>query len=125
MKSYAKSNVIIQDISTDISGLDVLITDDISDTGRSTMLAYEHALAGNPNSMRFATMCVRKGSLFIPDYSCIEVDDEWVVHPGEEKETIRSYLRNEREDILSTIFSQDEIDRVKYQESHNSNQNRR
>ena len=67
-----------QGLSLDISGLDVMLVDDITDTGQSMKLAYDYAKSKNSSSVRTATMIHIQHSDFKPDFFAKEVTgNEW------------------------------------------------
>lgn len=101
---------IVQDISMDIRNKDVLVCDDISERGYSLKLSYDHLDKKGPKSLKTATIYIRKGSLFIPDYFYPkDPGDYWIVFPGEEEETIRDLMKEGKEHVLLKVFSQEEI----------------
>lgn len=65
-----------------VEGKDVLIIDDIADTGGSIEHAYEYVTDRNPNSVRTATIQLLGTSEFEPDYVGEYLDEwTWVVYP--------------------------------------------
>ena len=67
--------------NVDLSGKKVLIVDDITDTGESLKIAYDHVNSFNPKEIRTATLRHIKGSKFIPDYYGEEIAWRWVIFP--------------------------------------------
>lgn len=68
-------------INADLSGKNVLIVDDITDTGESMMLAKEFVEKLNPKEIRTATIFHIRTSKFVPDYYSREIDWVWVMWP--------------------------------------------
>ena len=65
-----------------VEGKDVLIIDDIADTGGSIERAYEYVTDRNPNDVRTATVQLLGTSEFEPDYVGERLDEwTWVVYP--------------------------------------------
>ena len=65
-----------------VEGKDVLIIDDIADTGGSIERAYEYVIDRNPNAVRTATVQLLGTSEFEPDYVGERLDEwTWVVYP--------------------------------------------
>lgn len=73
------------DLLPDIEGRDVLVVDDIFDTGRTLAALCEVLLARTPRSLRSAVLLTKRGRAEVeyrPDYSCFEIPDEFVVGYG-------------------------------------------
>jgi hypoxanthine phosphoribosyltransferase len=65
-----------------VEGKDVLITDDIADTGGSIERAYEYVNERNPGQVRTATLQLLQSSEFEPDYVGERLEEwTWVVYP--------------------------------------------
>lgn len=65
-----------------VEGKDVLIIDDIADTGGSIERAYEYVTERDPNDVRTATVQLLGTSEFEPDYVGEHLDEwAWVVYP--------------------------------------------
>ena len=73
------------DFLPEIEGRDVLLVDDIFDTGR-TLIGIQHALAPlKPKSLRSAVLLWKKARTIVdlePDYYCFEIPNEFVVGYG-------------------------------------------
>jgi len=86
---------LIGSVGGDIEGKDVLIVDDITDTGESLKLAFEHALSLNPRNLRTATMLHINHSAFKPDYYASEIPKEgwkWFVFPWNYMEDMNAFI---------------------------------
>lgn len=79
-------NVIIKKgLDEDISGKDVLIVEDIIDTGYTLKCLKEYLLALNPNSLKIAILADKKERRKIDidiDYTCFEIENKFVVGYG-------------------------------------------
>jgi hypoxanthine phosphoribosyltransferase len=65
-----------------VEGKDVLIIDDIADTGGSIEHAYEYVTDRDPGEVRTATLQLLQTSEFEPDYIGERLDEwAWVVYP--------------------------------------------
>ena len=65
-----------------VEGKDVLIIDDIADTGESIKRAHEYVEERDPNDVRTATLQLLGTSEFEPDYVGERLDEwAWVVYP--------------------------------------------
>ncbi|WP_437221721.1 hypoxanthine phosphoribosyltransferase [Planctomicrobium sp. SH661] len=73
------------DFLPDISGRDVLLVDDIFDTGRTLTGIAERLQKLNPRSIQSAVLLWKKVRTAVqgaPDYYCFEIPDEFVVGYG-------------------------------------------
>lgn len=74
-----------KDLSCDIFGKDVLIVEDIVDTGRTLALLREQLMKRNPASLKVCTAFdkpARRVNSFVPDYNGLTVPDEFIVGYG-------------------------------------------
>lgn len=74
-----------KDLSYDIEGKDVLIVEDIVDTGRTLALLMEQLKKRNPASLKVCTAFdkpARRENSFVPDYNGLTVPDEFIVGYG-------------------------------------------
>ena len=102
---------ITQDIPLDVSGRNVLVCDDVSDSGRSMKLCIDHIAGKNPRELKTATIYIKPGTIFVPDYYAA-LTEKWIVFPGEEYETIRKLMRRGKESTLLKYFSREEIQKA-------------
>ena len=65
----------------DLSGRDVVVVDDITDTGESMKVAVDCIKTMNPRNIRTATLRHISGGKFTPDYYGDEITWRWVVFP--------------------------------------------
>jgi len=86
VSSYGGSNTttsglvkIIKDLDGDLSGKDVLIVEDILDTGVTLSNLVPMLKMRNPNSVK---ICSRRKADIAPDYEGFQVPDEFVVGYG-------------------------------------------
>lgn len=76
---------VVQDISDNIEGYDVLIVDDIVDTGITMKFVMEHLKKYNPASIKCCVLLdkpERRKVELIPDYKCFTIPDVFVVGYG-------------------------------------------
>ena len=71
-----------------LQGRDVLLVDDVADTGRTMMEASSLVLKKNPQQLRTATLHVKPHTDPTPDFYAEEVDG-WIVYPWEKYEIVR------------------------------------
>lgn len=73
------------DLVPDIRGRDVLLVDDIFDTGRTLAGLCDAIREREPNSLRSAVLLVKEGRRVVehePDYFCFRIPDAFVVGYG-------------------------------------------
>jgi hypoxanthine phosphoribosyltransferase len=76
---------IVHDIETDISDKDVLIVEDIFDTGWTMTCLYRHLQARKPRTIRICTLIdktERRQTTLRPDYVCHKIDKGFLVGYG-------------------------------------------
>ena len=76
---------LLKDISCDIKGRDVIIVEDIIDTGLSIKFLYERIMGASPKSVAIATFLnkSRKAKLYFPiDFIGFEIPHKFVVGYG-------------------------------------------
>ena len=76
---------IIKDLDTSIEGKDILLVEDIVDTGRTLALLMEQLQKRNPASLKVCTAFdkpARRVNSFVPDYNGLTVPDEFIVGYG-------------------------------------------
>lgn len=72
------SAVLKTETNLNLSGKNVLIVDDITDTGESMRIAYDYVKSLNPKVLKTATMLHISRSAFVPDFYSREIkEDEW------------------------------------------------
>ncbi len=87
--------LLTQECAVDVSKDDVLIMDDITDTGESLMLAIKHLEEQSPRSLRTATLLHIAHSKIRPDFYSEEVPEDrwtWFIFPWNLHEDMRTIL---------------------------------
>ncbi|HEV2316079.1 MAG TPA: phosphoribosyltransferase [Thermoplasmata archaeon] len=82
-------------LSGGVEDQDVLVVDDITDTGESLKLALDHVRAAGPKRVETATFLHIAHSKFVPSYYAEEIPREawvWVVFPWNYWEDLRSLV---------------------------------
>lgn len=74
-------------VNADVSGLVVLVVDDVSDSGNSLIVARDYLEGLGVGEVRVATLHYKPWSGYRPDYFADETD-RWIVYPWEPKESI-------------------------------------
>ena len=100
----AKRPEILLSTQIDIEGKDVLLVDDIADTGESLIATVEHLRVKNVKSIFVATLVKKPQSKFIPNLFVAEIP-EWVIFPWEASETTRNIkaASNSEEDLQKEL----------------------
>ncbi|MCX8171163.1 MAG: phosphoribosyltransferase [Candidatus Bathyarchaeota archaeon] len=83
--------VITQPISTSVEGKNVLIVDDVADTGKSLKVALFHVMESGAKTVKTATIYYKPWSTFTPDYY-VKVTRCWIVFPWERRETVKNLI---------------------------------
>jgi len=69
-------------LSIDVEGCDLLVIDDVTDTGDTLSAAKEYLCRKKAGTIRFGVLQHKSSSLFIPDfYSELVADWRWIVYP--------------------------------------------
>ncbi|RME54685.1 phosphoribosyltransferase [Candidatus Woesearchaeota archaeon] len=86
-------------LNKDLTGLNVLLVDDITDSGQSIELARQHLEELNPKSLKVATLYTLKGAKHHPDYYGEEREWAWMVFPWNYTEDMVNIIKkiNEKE----------------------------
>jgi hypoxanthine phosphoribosyltransferase len=71
-----------------VKGFNVMVVDDVADTGESLKVAVEHLEACGAKAIRTATLYYKPQSCFKPDFFIVQTE-QWVVFPWERLETTR------------------------------------
>ncbi|MFX0091172.1 MAG: phosphoribosyltransferase [Candidatus Hodarchaeota archaeon] len=79
--------IITQPVSLCVENKEVLLIDDVSDSGKSLRIALEHTLAKNSTNCKTATIHYKPWSILKPDYFVAETD-LWIIYPHEFYETL-------------------------------------
>lgn len=91
-------------LNADISGLNVLVVDDVADSGNSLKVVKEYIDSLGPREVRMATLHHKPWSTFEPDFYAESVD-KWIIYPWEPRESIEDI----REKLLSEGVPEDEL----------------
>ena len=76
---------IIKDLDQDLEGKNVLVVEDIIDSGRTLSYLLEYLKNQNPKSLRLCTLLDKPDRRVVEvpvDYTCFEIPDEFVVGYG-------------------------------------------
>ena len=87
----ARKPVISQAITVPVKGLNVLVVDDVSDTGESLKVAVDHIDVCGAKAIKTATLYYKPQSLFKPDFFMVQTE-QWIIFPWERFENTRRLL---------------------------------
>ncbi len=88
---------ITQPLQVSVKEKNVLLVDDVADTGRSLVVAKDHIKRKGAKEIMIATLHYKPISIFKPDFY-IEETSAWIIYPWERKETERM-LRKKGEEL--------------------------
>ncbi|MEM2593752.1 MAG: phosphoribosyltransferase [Candidatus Bathyarchaeia archaeon] len=83
--------VITQPLSVSVKEKNVLIMDDVADTGKSLKVVYSHVRENGAKTIRTATIYYKPWSIIVPDYY-VKVTRRWIVFPWERRETVKNLI---------------------------------
>ena len=109
----AKSNkepVLTQPISIPVTGMSVLIIDDVADTGKTLNLVKKHLSKKRASSVRIATIYLKPWSTVTPNYYKKETD-HWIVFPWERREAFRNLIEDFRVEEVKKRLVEDGMDK--------------
>jgi uncharacterized protein len=114
-----KAPIIVQPLAANIKGENILLIDDLADTGETLLFAKEYLAAHGPLEVKTATLAAKPWTKITPDF--YELSSEaWMVFPWEMRETITTLegiwkekgdTRQEINENLSSLgYSKDQIE---------------
>jgi len=92
-----KKPIITQAVSMPVKAKNVLVLDDVADTGHSLRLVKNHVMRKGAETVKTATIYYKPWSVIVPDYYERETT-RWIVFPWERKETVRYLVKNYRKE---------------------------
>ena len=91
---------VVHPLNADVSGADVLVVDDVADSGESLLAVKEYVDSLNPRRIKIATLHYKPWSILEPDYYA-EKAEKWIIYPWEPRETINNLCEELQKDGLS------------------------
>ena len=91
-----KEPILTQELTMDLSGQEVLLIDDVSDTGRSFEFVVKYLQKMKLQTLKTAALHFKPHSIFKPDYFITETS-KWIVYPWEYMEFTRLYFKQQLE----------------------------
>jgi len=83
--------IITQPVSVSVKDKNILLVDDVADTGESLKLVNSHLKEDGASEIKIVTIYRKPWSLIVPDYYAKETC-LWIVFPWEIKETVRKIV---------------------------------
>ncbi len=106
MASYVGVNLskelkITQELNLDLKNKQILLVDEICDTGNTFVKAIKYLAKFEPSKVVTASLVVKSHSVYQPDF-WVEQIDKWVVFPYEIRETIMA-VKNQPADVVNAV----------------------
>ncbi len=80
-------------LSVDVEGKDILVIDDITDTGETLITAREYLARSRPGEIRTGVLQHKTSSIFEPDYYAELISEwKWIVYPWALHEDMTGFL---------------------------------
>lgn len=119
IKKTATEPVIKDDLKTSVSGLRLLVIDDVADSGKSLKKVLEYLKNAGAKEVDSLTIFYKPHSETIPTFY-VRTTKKWIVFPHERRETILKLIEKEknkpvekiREDLINIGFEPYIVDRV-------------
>ncbi|MBN1329794.1 MAG: phosphoribosyltransferase [Candidatus Heimdallarchaeota archaeon] len=96
----AKKPTLSQELTTSVEGKKVLLIDDVSDTGKSLVVAVKYLKDKGAVQIKTVTLHYKPQSCFKPDYFIADTT-KWIVYPWEKMEFARLFYQNHLESGLT------------------------
>ena len=92
--------IITQPLSAEAKDLNVLVVDDVADSGSSLLEVKKHVQEKGAKIVKTATLHLKPWSKIKPDFY-VEVVSGWVIYPWELRETIRNLMEKWKKEKLT------------------------
>ena len=100
--------LITQPVSVSVRDKEVLLMDDVADTGKSLRLVRVHLKEKGATEVKIATIYYKPWSVVIPDYYEKETRS-WIIFPWERKETLRNIIKRYKKEGKSVEEAEDKL----------------
>lgn len=112
----AERPLILHPTQFDVSGKNILLVDDIADTGESLIASIKHLKERNAGKIFVVTLVKKPSSKFTPDIFARETS-AWAIFPWEVRETVGDIVKEKKskEEILKE-FRKARITKREYKE---------
>jgi hypoxanthine phosphoribosyltransferase len=100
--------LITQPVSVSVRDKEVLLMDDVADTGKSLRLVRAHLKEKGATEVKIATIYYKPWSVVIPDYYEKETTS-WIIFPWERKETLRNIIKRYKKEGKTVEEAKDKL----------------
>ena len=100
-----KNPKITQPLSGTLRGKNILLVDEVADTGDSLETAIDHVRDLGASGVRSAVLHLKPTSCIIPDYYMVKTE-AWTVYPWENRESIIALVRKFKEEKKTTSMKE-------------------
>jgi hypoxanthine phosphoribosyltransferase len=91
----ARKPIVTQPLIEDITKKNILVVDDVSDTGESLKVALDHVVGKGAADVKTATVYYKPHSIFKPDFFADSTSD-WIIFPWERLEATKLLIQEAR-----------------------------
>jgi hypoxanthine phosphoribosyltransferase len=91
----ARKPIVTQPLIEDITKKNILVVDDVSDTGESLKVAFDHVVGKGAADVKTATVYYKPHSIFKPDFFADSTSD-WIIFPWERLEATKLLIQEAR-----------------------------
>jgi hypoxanthine phosphoribosyltransferase len=91
----ARKPIVTQPLAEDITKKNILVVDDVSDTGESLKVALDHVVGKGAADVKTATVYYKPHSIFKPDFFADSTSD-WIIFPWERLEATKLLIQEAR-----------------------------
>ncbi|MEM0060756.1 MAG: phosphoribosyltransferase [Fervidicoccaceae archaeon] len=102
--------VITQPLVCDVKDKNVLIVDDVADTGKSLQVALGAVSLYGPKQIKSVSLYTKPWSVIVPDFYFAQTD-KWIVFPWEKRETLQTLVEAEYRIISRTSIDSEKVSR--------------
>ncbi len=89
----ARKPIVTQPLSVDVNKKNILVVDDVADTGESLKVAMEHMVENGAAIAKTATIYYKPHSIFKPDFFS-ESTSAWIIFPWERLEATKLLIQD-------------------------------
>ena len=115
---------LVYPLNANVNGLNVLIVDDVSDSGTSMISAIDHISNCGAKKVKTSSIHIKPWTDFIPDYYTENVD-KWIIYPWEIVESLNEISKKlidqgksvdaVRNELISLGFDQSYVEKFNLQ----------
>jgi len=95
IEKTARKPIVTQPLTEDIAKKNILVVDDVSDTGESLKVALDHVVGKGAADVKTVTVYYKPHSIFKPDFFADSTSD-WIIFPWERLEATKLLIQEAR-----------------------------